>query len=74
MLAFNLVTMLAHRTGDGDKKPVTGESTKKPVKTIARGMPDCTGVTVVTNSCAFYSLHARLRTRSASGIPCALRS
>ena len=24
---------------DGDKKPITGESTKETVKTIARGMP-----------------------------------
>ena len=31
-LAFNLVTMLAHRTGDGDKKPITRES-----KTIRAG-------------------------------------
>jgi hypothetical protein len=35
-------------------KPVTGESTKETVKTIARGMPDVSGVTVVTNACAFY--------------------
>ena len=28
--------------------PVTGESAKETVKTIARGMPGCTGVTVVT--------------------------
>jgi hypothetical protein len=40
--------------GDGDNKPVTGESTKETVKTIARGMPDVSGVTVVTNACAFY--------------------
>ena len=36
-LAFNLVTMLAHRTGDGDKKPITRESTKQAVKTIRAG-------------------------------------
>jgi hypothetical protein len=36
-LAFNLVTMLAHRTGDGDKKPITRESTKEAVKTIRAG-------------------------------------
>jgi hypothetical protein len=34
--------------------PVTGESAKETVKTIARGMPDVSGVTVVTNACAFY--------------------
>src|SRR5258707_13366981 len=34
---------------DGDKNEfVTGESTKETVKTIARGMPGCSGVTVVT--------------------------
>ncbi len=35
-------------------KPVTGESTKETVKTIARGMPDVSGVTVVTNACVYY--------------------
>ena len=35
-------------------KPVTEESTKETVKTIARGMPDVSGVTVVTNACAYY--------------------
>jgi hypothetical protein len=29
--------MLAHRTGDGDKKPITRESTKEAVKTIRAG-------------------------------------
>jgi hypothetical protein len=38
--------------------PVTGESTKETVKTIARGMPGVSGVTVVTNACAFYTTHA----------------
>jgi len=33
---------------------VTGESTKETVKTIARGMPGDSGVTVVTNACAYY--------------------
>jgi hypothetical protein len=36
------------------KSPVTWESAKETVKTIARGMPDVSGVTVVTNACAFY--------------------
>jgi hypothetical protein len=27
--------------GDGDNKPVTEESTKETVKTIAQGRPDC---------------------------------
>src|SRR5664279_1923218 len=30
------------------------KSTKETVKTIARGMPGDSGVTVVTNACAFY--------------------
>ena len=33
---------------------VTGESTKETVKTIARGMPGVSGVTVVTCLRAFY--------------------
>jgi hypothetical protein len=38
---------------DGDNKPITGKSTKETVKTIVRGMPGESGVTVVTISCAF---------------------
>jgi hypothetical protein len=34
--------------------PVTRESAEETVKTIARGMPDVSGVAVVTNACAFY--------------------
>src|ERR1700728_4920892 len=34
--------------------PVTRESAEQAVKTIARGMPGDSGVTVVTNACAFY--------------------
>ena len=51
--------------------PVTGESAKETVKTIARGMPGDSGVPVVTNPRAFYS-HTRLRVHRAPGIPCAL--
>jgi hypothetical protein len=36
------------------ESPVTKESAKETVKTIARGMPGDSGVTVVTNACAFY--------------------
>src|SRR3954465_15714464 len=43
-------------------------------KTIARGMPGCSGEPVVTTSCAFLLLHARLRVQRAPGIPCALPS
>src|SRR5215471_19416328 len=35
----------------------TGESTKISVNTIAQGKPDCFGVPVVTNSCAFFTAH-----------------
>src|SRR5260221_12130305 len=41
-------------------------------KTIARGMPGETGVTVVTMLVCFFILHARLRVHRAPGIPCAL--
>jgi len=47
---------------------VTGESTKETVKTIAQGMPGVSGVTVVTNSCAFYFAH------EAAGASCARHS
>ena len=40
---------------DGDNKPITEESAKETVKTIARGMPGVSGVTVVTMLvCYFY--------------------
>src|SRR5438477_1117298 len=35
-------------------------------------MPGCSGEPVVTTSCAFLFLHARLRVQRAPGIPCAL--
>ncbi len=41
-------------------------------KTIARGMPGRSGVTVVTMLVCFFHLHARLRVHRAPGIPCAL--
>ena len=41
-------------------------------KTIARGMPGVSGVTVVTMLVCFFHLHARLRVHRAPGIPCAL--
>src|SRR5258708_17195365 len=40
-------------------------------KTIARGMPGDSGVTVVTMLVCFFNLHAR-RAHRAPGIPCAL--
>jgi hypothetical protein len=39
------------------ESPVAEESAEETVKTIARGMPGDSGVTVVTNSCAFYLAH-----------------
>jgi hypothetical protein len=39
-------------------KPVTGESTKETVKTIVRGMPGDSGVTVVTNARVYYTTRA----------------
>src|SRR5258707_15630534 len=41
-------------------------------KTIARGMPGESGVTVVTTLVCFFISHARLRARWTPGIPCAL--
>jgi hypothetical protein len=69
---INLVTMLRIAPGTVTKKArLTEEITKETVKTIARGMPGVSGVTVVTNARVFYH-HARLRAQRAPGIPCAL--
>jgi hypothetical protein len=54
------------------KSPITEESAKETVKTIARGMPGVSGATVVTMLVCFFILHARLRAHRAPGIPCAL--
>jgi hypothetical protein len=44
--------------GDGDYEVTdTGESSHNAVNTIAQGKPDCFGVPVVTNSCAFFVAH-----------------
>src|SRR3984957_13345403 len=53
----------ASRRGWWQESPITRESTKEAVKTIAQGRPDRFGVPVVTCSCAFFILHARLRVR-----------
>src|ERR1700728_2799281 len=45
--------------------PVTGESTKETVKTIARGMPGVSGVTVVTNARVYYTPRAAAGASSA---------
>jgi len=41
MLAFKSVMMLRITPATVTNKPVTGESTKETVKTIAQGRPDC---------------------------------
>ena len=51
--------------------PDTGENTYKPLAHRA-GNAGCFGVPVVTCLRAFLFLHARLRVRSCTGIPCAL--
>ncbi len=60
--------------GDGVKKRGHRGEREVSRKTIARGMPGRSGVTVVTNSYACFILHARPRAHCAPGIPCALYS
>src|ERR1700761_4571556 len=55
-------------------KPVTGESTKETVKTIARGMSGVFRCDRGDLLACFLFLHARLRAHRAPGIPCALSS
>jgi hypothetical protein len=58
---------------DGDKTNSSpGRARNKPLKPLRAGMPGCSGGPVVTNSCAFYTSHARLRVHWAPGIPHAL--
>ena len=52
------------------RKPVTEESSKETVKTIAQGMPGDSGEPVVTNARAFYTTRAAA---GASGIRHSLR-
>src|SRR3984893_13701098 len=54
------------------KSPVTGESTKETVKTIAQGRPGYSGEPVVTMLVWFFISHARLRVQRELGFPCAL--
>jgi hypothetical protein len=49
-----------------------GRARRKPLKPLRAGMPGCSGGPVVTNSCAFYTSHTRLRVHRAPGIPRAL--
>ena len=65
--------MLSHYAGDGGNKArLSGETTKETVKTIARGMPDVSGVTVVTYSVCFLFAPEATGANRAPGIPCAL--
>src|SRR5580692_8916994 len=50
------------------ESPVTRESAEETVKTIARGMPGVSGVTVVTNARVYYP------PRAATGAPSARHS
>jgi hypothetical protein len=54
------------------QSPVTEESSKETVKTIAQGRPGVSGEPVVTTLVCFIISHARLWVRRAPGFPCAL--
>ncbi len=58
--------------GDGVKQRGHRGEREVSRKTIARGMPGRSGVTVVTTLVCFFVSHARLRVHRAPGIPCAL--
>jgi len=59
--------------GDGDKKARSpGRSRRKPLKPIARGMPDCLWRTCGDYTRMLFYSHTRLWVRGAPGIPCAL--
>src|SRR5579872_6204404 len=54
---------LALRRRRRQESPVSGETTKETVKTIAQGMPDTFRRPVVDLLVCFFHLHARLRVR-----------
>jgi hypothetical protein len=54
------------------KSPITKESTKETVKTIAQGRPDVPANLWLLPPC--FLLHRGLRVRQAPGFPCALIS
>jgi hypothetical protein len=64
--------MLCIARGWWQQARLTREITKETVKTIARGMPGVSGVTVVTTLVCFFISHTRLRAQRAPGVPCAL--
>src|ERR1019366_3285649 len=60
-------------TDDGDKQARSpGRARNRLLKPLRAGMPGDPGATVVTNSCATYTLRTRLRVQRAPGIPHAL--
>jgi hypothetical protein len=69
-LASSVRKMLRRRRWQ--QSPVTGESTKETVKTIAQGRPDCSGEPVVTMLVCFYFCTRGCGCGRASGFPCAL--
>src|SRR6266404_6663170 len=66
------VKPVRRRAGDGVKQRGHRGEREVSRKTIARGMPGRSGVTVVTTLVCFFVSHARLRVHRAPGIPCAL--
>jgi hypothetical protein len=72
--APTLASSLAERSArrQWQKSPVTGESTKEAVKTIARETPGCPGEPVVTNSPCFFIFAREAAGASAPGVSRAL--
>ena len=58
---------------DGDNKPITGESTKETVKTIACGSAGLIRWTCGDYTRVLFTLRTRLRVHWASGVPHALQ-
>jgi hypothetical protein len=54
------------------KSPITEESPKETVKTIAQGMPDRFGLPVVTLLVCFFCFAREAAGDRSPGIPCAL--
>jgi hypothetical protein len=54
------------------KSPVHRREHEVSRNTIAQGMPECSGVPVVTLLVCFFHSHTRLRVRQTPGIPCTL--
>jgi hypothetical protein len=58
--------------GDGGYQARTPGRARISRSTIVQGVPDCFGVPVVTNSCAFYPCTRGCGCGRSTGIPCAL--